>query len=113
MRRATWSAALRGLQSVTWESVREAMCSSDDMRVLEEMAADGFPKSRAGMPVAICGFHQYREDITSGDGVVLYKDRVVIPPSLTSAERPARCPPRRLHDDRPRGVVCVLARHLG
>ncbi|CAL8384340.1 unnamed protein product [Arctogadus glacialis] len=61
--------------SVTWDRVREAMSSSDDMRTLEEMAADSFPESRAGMPVAIRGFHQYREDITSADGVVLYKDR--------------------------------------
>jgi hypothetical protein len=78
-----WCAAgLESLQSVTWDRVREAMSSSDDMRTLEEMAADSFPESRAGMPAAIRGFHQYREDITSADGVVLYKDRVVIPPSL-------------------------------
>ncbi|CAL8338561.1 unnamed protein product [Boreogadus saida] len=38
------------------------------MRTLEEMAADRFPESRAGMPVPIRGFHQYREDITSADG---------------------------------------------
>ena len=67
---------------MTWDHVREAMSSSDDLRMLEEMAADSFPESRAGMPAAIRGFHQYREDITSADGVVLYKDRVVIPPSL-------------------------------
>ena len=83
LRRATWCAAgLESLQSVTWGSFREAMSSSDDMCTFEEMAADSFPESRAGMPVAIRGFHQYREDITSADGVVLYKDRVVIPPSL-------------------------------
>lgn len=34
------------------------------------------------MPEAIRGFHRYHENITSADGVVLYKDRVVIPPSL-------------------------------
>ncbi|CAL8337008.1 unnamed protein product [Boreogadus saida] len=54
--------------SVTWDRVREAISSSDDMRTLEEMAADSFPESRAEMPVAIRGFHQYREDITSADG---------------------------------------------
>ncbi|CAL8252433.1 unnamed protein product [Arctogadus glacialis] len=46
-----WCAAgLESLQSVTWDRVREAMSSSDDMRTLEEMAADSFPESRAGMP---------------------------------------------------------------
>ncbi|CAL8339723.1 unnamed protein product [Boreogadus saida] len=64
-----WCAAgLESLQSVTWDRVREAISSSDDMRTLEEMAADSFPESRAEMPVAIRGFHQYREDITSADG---------------------------------------------
>lgn len=79
----TWCAAgLESLRSVTWDRVKEATSSDGDMRVLEEMAADGFPESRVGMPEAIRGFHQYREDVTSADGVVLYKDRVVIPPSL-------------------------------
>ncbi|CAL8336524.1 unnamed protein product [Boreogadus saida] len=64
-----WCAAgLESLQSVTWDRVREAISSSDDMRTLEEMAADSFPESRAEMPVAIRAFHQYREDITSADG---------------------------------------------
>ncbi|CAL8366396.1 unnamed protein product [Boreogadus saida] len=36
-----WCAAgLESLQSVTWDRVREAMSCSDDMRTLEEMAAD-------------------------------------------------------------------------
>ncbi|CAL8342692.1 unnamed protein product [Arctogadus glacialis] len=74
-----WCAAgLESLQSVTWDRFREAMSSSDDLRMFEERAADGFPESRAGMPVAIRGLYQYREDITSADGVVLYKDRYLV-----------------------------------
>uniref|UniRef100_A0AAV2KGE8 Uncharacterized protein n=1 Tax=Knipowitschia caucasica TaxID=637954 RepID=A0AAV2KGE8_KNICA len=94
----TWCAAgLESLRSVTWDRVKEATCSDDDMRALEEIAADGFPESRTGMPVAIRNFHQYREDITSADGVVLYKDRVIIPPSLRV--RNDQLPPRSLYDD--------------
>ena len=79
----TWCAAgLESLQSVTWDRVREATSSNGEMRMLEEMAVDGFPESRIGMPQAIRGFHQYHEDVTSTDGVVLYRDRVVILPSL-------------------------------
>ncbi|CAL8240688.1 unnamed protein product, partial [Gadus morhua 'NCC'] len=73
-----WCAAgLESLQSVTWDHVREAMSSRVDMRTVEEKAADSSRESRTGMPVAIRGFHQYREDITSADGVVLCKDRCV------------------------------------
>ncbi|CAL8378444.1 unnamed protein product [Boreogadus saida] len=81
-----WCAAgLESLQSVTWDRVREAISSSDDMRTLEEMAADCFPESRAEMPVAIRGFHQYREDITSADGFY-----------PVHSDRP---PPRSIYDD--------------
>ncbi|KAJ8349086.1 hypothetical protein SKAU_G00276750 [Synaphobranchus kaupii] len=78
-----WCAAgLESLRSVTWDRVREATSSDGEMRTLEEMAADGIPDSKFEMPETIRDFHQYRESITSTDGVVLYKDRVVIPPSL-------------------------------
>ncbi|KAJ8373500.1 hypothetical protein SKAU_G00040800 [Synaphobranchus kaupii] len=78
-----WCAAgLESLRSVTWDCVREATSSDGEMRTLEAMAADGIPDSKFKMPETIRDFHQYRESITSTDGVVLYKDRVVIPPSL-------------------------------
>ena len=34
------------------------------------------------MPETISDYHQYRENITSTDGVILYTDRVIVPPSL-------------------------------
>ena len=52
------------------------------MHTLEEMATDGIPDSKIEMPETIRDYHQYRENITSTDGVILYKDRVIIPPSL-------------------------------
>ena len=80
-----WCAAgLESLRSVTWDRVREATSSDGDMCTLEEMATDGIPDSKSEMPETIRDFHQYREYITATDGVVLYKDRVVIPPSLRS-----------------------------
>ena len=79
----TWCAAgLQSLRSVTWDRVREATSSDVDMHTLEEMATDGIPDSKTEMPETIRHFHQYRENITSTDGVILYKDRVIVPPSL-------------------------------
>ena len=78
-----WCAAgLESLRSVTWDRVREATSSDGDMHILEEMAVDGIPDFKTEMPEMIREFHQYRENITSTDGVIIYKDRVVIPPSL-------------------------------
>ena len=36
------------------------------------------------MPETIRDYRQYRENITSTDGVILYKDRVIVPPSVRS-----------------------------
>ena len=79
----TWCAAgLQSLRSVTWDRVREATSSDVDMHTLEEMATDGIPDSKTEMPETFRDYHQYRENITSTDGVILYKDRVIVPPSL-------------------------------
>ena len=80
-----WCAAgLESLRSVTWDRVREATASDDDMRALEGMALEGFPGSKAAMPDSLRCFYQYRDKLTSEDGVVLYDDRVVVPPRLRS-----------------------------
>ena len=79
----TWCAAgLQSLRSVTWDRVREATSTDVDMHTLEEMATDGIPDSKTEMPETIRDYDQYRENITSTDGVILYKDMVIVPPSL-------------------------------
>ena len=78
-----WCAAgLESLRSVTWDRVREATSSDVDMHTLEEMATDGIPDSNIDMPETIRDYHQYRENITSTDRVILYKGMVIVPPSL-------------------------------
>lgn len=68
---------------MTWDRVRKATSRDGDMRMLEEMATDSYPPdSRAGVPADLRIFYQYREDIMSIDGVVLYGDKLVIPPFL-------------------------------
>ena len=79
----TWcTAGLESLRSVTWDRVREATSSDVNMHTLEEMATDGIPDSKNEMPETIRDYRQYGENITSTDGVILYKDRVIVPPSL-------------------------------
>ena len=78
---ARCAAGLESLPSVTWDRDQEAS-SDGDLHTLQEMAVDGLPDLKANMPESLHAFHQYREHITSTDGMILYKDRVVIPPSL-------------------------------
>ena len=61
----------------------EGYYSSDvDMHTLNEMATDSILDSKIEMPEKIRAYHQYRGNITSADRVILYKDRVIVPPTL-------------------------------
>lgn len=42
----------------------------------------GLPDSRLELPTELHEYFQFRERLYTVDGVVLYKDRVVIPPTL-------------------------------
>lgn len=70
------------IQSVTWETVRLATSSDDSMLNLIDLIEEGFPTRRDELMPELRPFFQFRDDLSCYDGVILYKDRVVIPPSL-------------------------------
>ena len=74
--------SLESLRSVTWDRVREATASDEDTHLLVSLIENGMPQFRHELPHALRAFHQFREHLHTSDGVVIYKDRVVIPPSL-------------------------------
>ena len=74
--------ALNSLSAVTWQKVRVATSSDVDMNLLLATIESGIPKYRHEMAQSIREYHQFRDELYSVDGVVIYKDRVVIPPSL-------------------------------
>ena len=70
------------IQSVTWDAVRLATTSDPTMLELSNTIEDGFPSSRSDLNPEIRKFYQYRDNLSTYDGVILYKDRLVIPPAL-------------------------------
>lgn len=68
--------------AVTWEKVKLASASDKDMVQLISTIEAGFPDSRNELPQSLKEYHQFKDDLYTVDGVVLYKDRIVIPPSL-------------------------------
>ena len=70
------------IQSVTWERVCTATCSDDNMQTLLTLIESGMPEHRHELPEALREYFQFRTSLHTADGVILYKDRVVIPPSL-------------------------------
>lgn len=79
---ATAITSLAALQCTTWDRVREATSSDEDMHLLLTLIENGFPRSREELPQQLRPYHHHREHLHSSDGVILYKDRVVIPPCL-------------------------------
>ena len=63
--------------AVTWDRVKLATTSDKEMVQLVSIIESGFPEFRNELPPALHEYHQY-----TVDGVILYKDRIVIPPSL-------------------------------
>lgn len=78
----TDSAPVEVIKSVTWDDIRLATASDPTMIALSNTIEDGFPEDRASLTPDLRPYHQFRDFLTTFDGVILYHDRVVIPPSL-------------------------------
>ena len=70
------------LQCVTWDKVRTATSSDDNMLQLLKVIEAGIPDSRNALPLPLREYYPFRDQLSSVDGVVIFKDRIVIPPSL-------------------------------
>ena len=76
------AAQLKDLQTVDWNQVRIATNSDASMLSLLSFIEEGMPDHRCQLPPELREYHQFREHLYSIDGVIIYKDRIVIPPSL-------------------------------
>ncbi len=74
--------SISSLQCVTWDMVRIATNSDNDMVKLVEVIESGMPEFRHELPQSLQAYHMFREHLYTVDGVVIYKERIVIPPSL-------------------------------
>ena len=71
-----------GIKSITWDDIRTATSSDTSMIQLLELIENGFPNAKDDMPTELRAYFQYRDKLTSFDGVALYNDRVIIPRTL-------------------------------
>lgn len=68
--------------AVTWDRVKLATTSSEDMTQLLDIIESRFPEFCHELPLALWEYYQFREHLHTVDGVILYKNCTVIPPSL-------------------------------
>ena len=68
--------------AITWDRVKLATTSDKDLTQLVSIIESGFPESHREIPPALQEYYQFRKHLYAVDGVILYKDHIVIPPSL-------------------------------
>ena len=76
--------ALDALSTVTWDNVRTATISDDDMRELLSLIDGGLPITKKEMPPNLKTYFHLKDGLYTLDGVVMFNDRIVIPRSLRS-----------------------------
>ncbi|XP_069110181.1 uncharacterized protein [Argopecten irradians] len=62
------------LRSVTWDRVKTATTSDDNMQALHALIESGMPNDRHELPKSLQEYFTLRDDLHTVDGVVLYKE---------------------------------------
>ena len=68
--------------AVTWELIRTATASDEMFNRLLDLIESGFSEHSTAIPQPLRIYYQYRDHLSTIDGVILYNDRVVVPPAL-------------------------------
>ena len=68
--------------AVTWERVKLASEEDESLCDLKKLITTGFPAARKDLPENLRPFWDVKDHLYASEGVVLYKDRIVIPFSL-------------------------------
>ena len=74
--------ALQSLRAVTWDSVRLATSCDDSFTLLMCSIESGMPDTIHKLPPQLRGYHPFRNHLYTVDGVIMYKERILIPPKL-------------------------------
>lgn len=73
---------LNSLRANTWDQLTTSSNSNKTMVELLKRIEQGFPASKNYLPPTLHDYYPFREHLYGTDGVILYKDRVIIPPNL-------------------------------
>ena len=76
------SQSSRVIETVSWDAIREATSSDPTMCQLLNLIESGFPDNRESLNLELRMYYQFKENLSTFDGVALYNQRVIIPPSL-------------------------------
>ena len=66
---------------VTWDEIRRITSRDPSLQALKSLVISTFPEKRSDLPPELQQYWTSRSGLTVHDGVLLYNDRTVIPPS--------------------------------
>ena len=70
------------IQTINWNQVHTTTSSDTNMLLLLTIIKEGMPDHKSQLSRQLGDYHQFREHLYSINGVIIYKGRIVIPPSL-------------------------------
>ena len=70
------------MKSITWEKIQEATASDSEMLELLNTVQEGFPQNGNMLNDYQRPFKKLEKFLSTSDGVILYKNRIVVPPQL-------------------------------
>jgi len=76
------TSALRQIQAVSVERVEHETARDPSLQSLMKVIQNGFPPSKQLCPDNVKEYYRYREELSVADGIILFKNRVLIPQSL-------------------------------
>ena len=79
---ATIRQNLEEAKAVTWDRVKEETVKDEKLDALKNTLKKGFPNKKEEMPEICKEFFAYKEDLYEVEGLVLWKNRIVIPDAL-------------------------------
>ncbi len=77
-----FTSAILNIMAITWDHVKLSTTSDQTMLQLISYIESGFPRQKNQLPQHLQEYHQFRDHLHTLDGVIMYKERIVIPPSL-------------------------------
>ena len=75
-------AVLNSFQPITWDKVQTSTINDSIFKELMETIEAGIPEDKNKLAKTLHTFHQFRKSLYTLDGVILYKDRILVPPPL-------------------------------
>jgi hypothetical protein len=69
------------IRPVTWDEIKQLTSRDNHMQHLTKLVQSSFPASRGDLPPELQQYWTSRQGLSVHEGVILYNERIVIPPS--------------------------------